>query len=149
MVAAVLTVGIPAYRLAICNGIRRQGHARGGLASSSQQARATSCHALTQVPLDAVLAEHVPALGDDHILLPLVAHVAVDHGTQRGILGLHMGVHIHGFWDGVGCTEAGDGLGKTVRGSTASRLIERGVFKWHTALQRPVTRLQFAVACRR
>jgi hypothetical protein len=45
----------------------------------------------TQVAADALLAEHVPALGDDHVLLPLVAHVAADHGAQGGSLGLVCG----------------------------------------------------------
>lgn len=42
----------------------------------------------TQVSANALLAEHVPALGNDHILLPLVAHVAVDQGPQRRALSL-------------------------------------------------------------
>lgn len=80
------------------------------MAARSSQARPGP--ALTQVALDAVLAEHVPALGDDHVLLPLVAHIAVDHGAQGGVLGLHDpgGARVGWAWNAcgeVGCMGTG------------------------------------------
>ena len=56
-------------------------------------AAGTFAVAVGQVRLDALLAEHVPALGDDGVLLPHFAHAAAHERAHVFQLLLHLRAH--------------------------------------------------------